>query len=512
MSYNSQILMSGTFHLDLPQSGGGRGTSFSAVHPGIFRPPTSPSVSSSVYLGRSTGSLQSESFTPLSTAKRKRIGPKESTPLRDWGMATNTDDIIGDRYDFDLNTDGRDRRYVLAGQIETPDGGIHRELGCLEDSVYSDVDYRRALGPKQPYHGVVDSPELRPMEIDSNNEVSGGWSAFAISTIGGVVGRVWQFCKTGAFRGFYAGGGKGYEMSKAVGQPPTGGPVGADRYKAGVRIHGHQPNSLDGSRLQSDYTPSYYERGTPDSTPPPPAKRRQISHSTPIDELRKNWVMIDEPANVNQQSSLASRALSRQPVQQPTAPSLVRRISKPVSRLNAPNFNRHPASRPSSASAGPISNRESASFASTRSPIASPGIKSHTPSRIPVASRAQSPSAFGASHFAQQSSRIPSPSPYAKRSHRRSQSAVSASSVSPMKMKKRESLHEMHDNSPRLDAKARGLAAKRMQNEMETDMRINDFNSRLRDMIRQGKEALGTTYEVESDDDYKRGVDPWESE
>ncbi|KAJ8104817.1 hypothetical protein ONZ43_g7676 [Nemania bipapillata] len=80
-------------------------------------------------------------------------------------------------------------------------------------------------------------------------------------------------------------------------------------------------------------------------------------------------------------------------------------------------------------------------------------------------------------------------------------------------MKKRESLHEMHDNSPRLDAKARNLAAKRMKEEMETDMRINDFNARLKDMIRQGKEALGTTYEVESDDGGDRGGgDPWESE
>lgn len=79
-------------------------------------------------------------------------------------------------------------------------------------------------------------------------------------------------------------------------------------------------------------------------------------------------------------------------------------------------------------------------------------------------------------------------------------------------MKKRESLHEMHDNSPRLDAKARNLAAKRIKEEIETDIRINDFNSRLKDMIRQGKEALGTTYEVESDYEGGHGGDPWESE
>ncbi|KAI3335959.1 hypothetical protein F4824DRAFT_137300 [Ustulina deusta] len=512
MSYNSQILMSGTFHFDLPNGGGGKGPSFSGVHPGIFRPPASPSVSSSMYLGRSTGSLQSEAPTPIPNAKRKRIGARESTPMSDWAMTGdghfNTDNIIGDRSDYDLSTNGKDRRYVLAGQMETPNGGTQKEFGYIEDSVYSDVDYRRALGSKRSHDGVVDSPALRPMEIDSDNQILSGWSSYAISTIGGVVGRVWEFCKTGPFRGFYAGGGRGYEMSKAVGWRRADEQAGPDGYHA---IHEREPDPLCGSLPQSDYSPFYYERGTPESTPPPPPKRRQISYGTPTDELRKNWVMIDEPANVNRQSSLASRASSRRPVQRTTTPSLVRRISKPVSRLNAPNFNRHRPAQPSSASAGPISNREPASFASTRSPVASPIIKAHTPSRIPVPSRSQSPSTFAASHLAQQPSRVPSPSPYVKHSHRRSQSAVSTSLISPVKMKQRESLHEMHDNSPRLDAKARNLAAKRMKEEMETDMRMSDFNTRLRDMIRQGKEALGTTYEVESDD-YGRGGDPWESE
>lgn len=97
-----------------------------------------------------------------------------------------------------------------------------------------------------------------------------------------------------------------------------------------------------------------------------------------------------------------------------------------------------------------------------------------------------------------------------------SNSSVSASvSVSPIKigtMKKRESLHEMQDSSPRLDAKGRNLAAQRMKKEMETDMRINDFNARLRDMIRQGKEALGTTFEVELDDGGDPEGDLWESD
>ncbi|KAF2964056.1 hypothetical protein GQX73_g9509 [Xylaria multiplex] len=446
MSYNSQILMSGTFHLDLPNGGGGRGTPFSGVHPGIFRPPTSPSVSSSMYLGKSTASLQSDVPTPISKAKRKRIGVRDSTPMNDWPMTGdgnfNTDNIIGDRFDFDLSANGQERRYVLAGQMETPNGTAQKEFGHIEDSVYSDVDYRRALGSKRS-RDDVDSPASRPIMFDPDSQTSGGWSSYAISTIGGVVGRVWEFCKTGAFRGFYAGGGTGYGMSESMRQQPIDHQARHDGYNINTTIHEREPSPLYGILPESDYSPFYYERETPESTPPPAPKRRQISYGTPTDELRKNWVMIDEPADVNKQPSLASRASSRRPVQRTTAPSLVRRISKPVSRLNAPNFNRHPPTRPSSASArppasaGPISNREPASYASTRSPVPSPVLKAHTPSRIPVASRPQSPSPFAVGRFTQQPSRIPSPSPYAKRGHGRSQSAVSASSISPVKMKKK---------------------------------------------------------------------------
>ena len=49
------------------------------------------------------------------------------------------------------------------------------------------------------------------------------------------------------------------------------------------------------------------------------------------------------------------------------------------------------------------------------------------------------------------------------------------------------------------------------QEEMEADIRMNDFNARLRDMIRQGKEALGTTVDVEMHGDVE-GIDAWEDE
>ena len=52
-------------------------------------------------------------------------------------------------------------------------------------------------------------------------------------------------------------------------------------------------------------------------------------------------------------------------------------------------------------------------------------------------------------------------------------------------------------NGPRLDPEAQRLAARRLQAEREADLRINDFNAKLQQMIRQGREALGTSVEVD---------------
>jgi hypothetical protein len=56
---------------------------------------------------------------------------------------------------------------------------------------------------------------------------------------------------------------------------------------------------------------------------------------------------------------------------------------------------------------------------------------------------------------------------------------------------------DMRKQSPRLTEEARRLAAKRRMEERDADVRIAAFNRRLQDMIRQGKEALGTTVDVE---------------
>lgn len=52
-------------------------------------------------------------------------------------------------------------------------------------------------------------------------------------------------------------------------------------------------------------------------------------------------------------------------------------------------------------------------------------------------------------------------------------------------------------DSPRLDAEAKQLAARRRAAERHADAKIDAFTFRLQEMIRQGREALGTKVDVE---------------
>ncbi|KAF9893788.1 hypothetical protein FE257_009958 [Aspergillus nanangensis] len=92
----------------------------------------------------------------------------------------------------------------------------------------------------------------------------------------GVVGKVWDFCWSGAFRGFYAGGGQGYPM-----MPPSQ----EDNTLPVPGHHHHHP---------------YDERTTPTEKQRMAfaAAGHQRSGSTlvpgeyPEDDLRRNWVMV----------------------------------------------------------------------------------------------------------------------------------------------------------------------------------------------------------------------------
>ncbi|KAK4201022.1 hypothetical protein QBC40DRAFT_306295 [Triangularia verruculosa] len=558
-SYSPQFHVPGTFHFDTsPKSG-------QALSAGIFRPPaTSPSTSA-------YGSLYSDiSMTNTGngaavtgTAKRKRASTRSSTPMG-WNM-----DMDG-AHDVREEEKSRQFRYTLAGQINaTPMGApVGAENGLLEDSVYSDVDYRRALGPTK-VAPEFELPSAQHHETPNPPPpTSTGWRIFTLGTIGEVVGKVWEFCTKGAFRGFQAGGGTAYAANGTTIPEATGKPWCNEHDVPTLPNEVTRVDQMTSDRIPesaydvekvgpytsfSPHQDSIRNADSLDSTPQPPAaKRRQVSYNN--DEL-KNWVVVDDPANTNQRRfGSDARAV---PVRTPasivrpsprpgyyssTAVSSGRRISAPSARFTGGTPTRATAVRPplrnSHAGSPLVQPREPASFASPRQPQPVAPSPVRTPSRIPMPiqpatsnpfAALASPGAFPAPSSASRPSSRQSPrlglgggvssrpiSPTKTTTsaiHRRNQSGASASATA-----RRHSLlaasvdPEEIKASQRLDAEAKALAARKLAAERDADMKVDAFNARLMAMIRQGREALGTKVEVEMADEDEIGGGGWEDE
>lgn len=170
------------------------------------------------------------------------------------------------------------------------------------------------------------------------------------------------------------------------------------------------------------------------------------------------------------------------------APSVTtgRRISTPAPRLPVPgrrsNASVASAASTSTATVSEARPSSSASYAPARSP---------SPSKMPAASP---------------SSSLPTPKPHSVRRHRPSFTGASGHSRNQSNASNASTrIPEDLDSSPRLDKEAKKLAARRRKEDNETDVRISAFNKQLQDMIRQGKEALGTSVEID-------GGDSWEDD
>ncbi|CAN8102773.1 unnamed protein product [Discula destructiva] len=588
--------MPGSFQLEGP----GASTTLNA---NMFRPPLSPS-NSSYNLAKSTGSLLSDtSMATGANAPAPRLGRKrthdESNNARGFPFPRSS---FGGPRDSPIedNLRGEHPRYALAGQIETPGAQITPGSGAaMDDSLYSDVDYRRALGPKRSVE-EGEAGQVRLVNEETGEPITpreAGWTTFAFQAIGGVVGKVWEFCRggTGAFRGFQAGGGKAFEFNgqpiptlapgpgpgpstaaySAVSQadtqeppssPPDAYPVHEENtYAQSSLAEAHEPTVTQNYFLQKMSeepmaTPNPFQQRepSPDTTPEwPAAKRRQTGHFNEADELRTNWVMVQEdersptPANMTFSAKKASAASSRIPAasrsnmtsrlqQSPrfSTPNAGRRMNAPSPRFSdRSNIPTRASSRMSMASpasfAGAnspsLNSREPASYASPRSPS-----RTSTPNPFtPTGSRIPAPKGFGPNPFANTRTISPSqprlsvtasrpstggslnPAPLTQNfnsrlatptsGHRKSKSTpnVSGGTVRGGRTSLGHEEVEKMQKSPRLDDEGRHLATKRFATEKRNYSRLDKLNMELQGLIRQGQEALGTSYDVDMDESWE---------
>ncbi|KKY35887.1 hypothetical protein UCDDA912_g04160 [Diaporthe ampelina] len=428
-------------------------TASTALNANMFRPPVSPSAST-YNLSKSTGSILSDNTSANNSAPAPKLGRKR-TYDESRGSSSYFDKVSA----LEDSARGQDR-YTLAGQIETPGTQVTSGGAGLDDSLYSDIDYRRRLelGSKGPQDDPsTTSLRLSSIALTGTNTTpitprAAGWTTFAFQAIGGVVGKVWEFCRggAGAFQGFKAGGGKAYETNgQPVNNPlplrlstdfppysqeqdnplsPPGAFPVADvisyipdsipdyqDHRQEEIYRGYQEQEEQEEQRAREQQQEQQQRDqerqelqreeSPDTVPDRPApKRRQTGIVGESDELRRNWVMVDE----NEQQSQG--ALHHSPL---------------------------------------------------------------TPSFIP---RSGTPSRVG---------------------HRRSATSLSAGRGKPP--------GQMDPQlSPRLDDEAKKLAAQRAAAEKRNTSRLDKLNGELQALIRQGQAALDTEFDVEmgeGDDD-----------
>ncbi|KAL3439504.1 hypothetical protein BDV09DRAFT_3562 [Aspergillus tetrazonus] len=109
-----------------------------------------------------------------------------------------------------------------------------------------------------------------------------------------MVGKVWDFCWSGPFRGFYAGGGRGYSLD-----PPQRTPE---------EVHPHR-------RSSTPYPVTIPPRSSPLS--PPPAEKRAVSvpGEYPLDAgeeaLRGSWVMVSPSDGASSFKTPSARSHAR---------------------------------------------------------------------------------------------------------------------------------------------------------------------------------------------------------
>lgn len=318
-------------------------------------------------------------------------------------------------------------QYKLAGGLDTPTGTFALAMDRSDSYATSpELALRGGRGWDRGSSISSDSyfPQVSPLLGREANGRSRrpasqltrmGWG----KAVYNVAGKVWEFCRANAFRGFYAGGGQGYCMQATPQVMSCEQSVWEELEEKNDALNNvREITSIPGCFPDEDFIPDYMSQNH--TTPLRPAKKIQREKGEA--DLRRNWVMIG--------GTSPSRASSPTRISARKVPALSSPGRKPVSRAGRRPV--LPASRPSTSFAGSPGLRSDrpASFASSRSPITSP----------------------------------------------------------------------KHESPVNLEGQRQ--AARMRKRELEEAAKLKRMNQRLQAMIKQGKEALGTTFEIEDEGGY----------
>lgn len=234
---------------------------------------------SQLYQTPSTTSASSSLFNTISTSSRKRSrtgGSDKRRSLYDFSAAAVAAAHDGDDHLHRSSWLGRDEN-VSGIEYDHPD--IRGELPLAPpidasvDLLSSHTGNTRKRSRQEQQEGAQDKKDVTPSPLPAS------WGQSVMNA----VGKVWSFCWSGAFRGFYAGGGHGYHMS-ADSAPQLDY---SHRAPSPSQSTSTEKTAVDEA---TEGTSAYYFKG--ESTP--------IPGQYPDDnEIHKNWVMVqtDGPAD-----------------------------------------------------------------------------------------------------------------------------------------------------------------------------------------------------------------------
>lgn len=291
-------------------------------------------------------------------------------------------------------------QYRLAGGLDTPTAAL---TSALERDDYnyggytSDASYRRGRSWSTVANGSAGHAAFDgyfPPFISTTARVNcvrgsappaqstnDGWG----KAVFGVVGKVMDFCKNSAFRGFFAGGGQGYEVrplsSPRVGEQSVWQDI--EEKSESHQLRQSTSTSIPGQFPEEDFILDYMSQDH--TSPLRPSKKVQRDKGE--GNIRSNWIIVasSSPSRESSPSRISARK-----VPSTNASSPGRRSTATSARASHSKGGRRPilpASRPSLTShAGSPALRPNrpASYASTRSsPASTPKYES------PVAVEAQ---------------------------------------------------------------------------------------------------------------------------
>ena len=193
------------------------------LKPHFFQTPRTPSTASSAYLSVPASS----DLHPSTHLSRKRFRHDSadlslgfSASGNRWSNVSSVQVSKASSPEVISPAPFVNTKYRLAGGLDTPaaSAALNHDLATCERH-NPDQAYRRGRGWSNTGSATSDGyfPHFSSaLAKDGNGRTrgpsstppTGGWGKAVVTAFGDVAGKVWEFCRAGAFRGFYAGGGQ----------------------------------------------------------------------------------------------------------------------------------------------------------------------------------------------------------------------------------------------------------------------------------------------------------------